>query len=191
VGYEFPDHLGDFMRHITQLTYRVLTGFSLAVFIGICTLWIRGHSKRDLITLTLADGRIAWIESVRNGIQVVHEANAAPTAYHWNRSVETPVDPLPARLHYGFGYFSGDVPIMFNGDDPRIVTMFVLAVPDAGIVAISAVLPSLWVARRCRHIVHSHRNSLRATQGLCMHCGYDLRASKGRCPECGRERNGK
>ena len=49
--------------------------------------------------------------------------------------------------------------------------------PLAAIVL--AILPAIWVYRRC-----FHRFGQRS--GVCPSCGYDLRATPDRCPECGR-----
>lgn len=53
-----------------------------------------------------------------------------------------------------------------------------LVVPLWLVLAVAAVLPTVWLAGRVR----AHR---RHRQGRCPACGYDLRASTGRCPECG------
>jgi hypothetical protein len=59
------------------------------------------------------------------------------------------------------------------------VTSTAFAVPYWAITMATAVWPGVMVWRRVR----SRR---RATQGLCVTCGYDLRGSPdGRCPECG------
>lgn len=59
----------------------------------------------------------------------------------------------------------------------RIWVLYAIpALPGIGIVSAIVVLHFL-AARR--------RQQVRAAQGLCLHCGYDLRSSKQRCPECG------
>lgn len=51
-------------------------------------------------------------------------------------------------------------------------------VPHWAIVALTAILPAVVVARLVR-------NRHRCRDNLCPKCGYDLRATPGRCPECG------
>jgi hypothetical protein len=46
------------------------------------------------------------------------------------------------------------------------------------VIALSSLLPALWIFR---HI----RNRRASKAGCCPTCGYDLRASPQRCPECG------
>lgn len=55
-------------------------------------------------------------------------------------------------------------------------------IPYWFVMALSSVLPLLWVRRR----LIRRRQWSRLNQGLCTMCGYDLRASPERCPECGR-----
>ena len=51
-----------------------------------------------------------------------------------------------------------------------------------GIAAVSFVVGSLTgYGAACRR-----RDWIRAREGQCLRCGYDLRASTDRCPECGR-----
>jgi hypothetical protein len=46
------------------------------------------------------------------------------------------------------------------------------------LVALTALLPLLWISLRLRQ-------RMKVKAGRCLACGYDLRASKDRCPECG------
>jgi hypothetical protein len=59
---------------------------------------------------------------------------------------------------------------------PVSVVEWTLHLPYWVIIAISSLLPLLWLARRLRN---------RHAPGCCRKCGYDLRATPERCPECG------
>jgi hypothetical protein len=51
-------------------------------------------------------------------------------------------------------------------------------VPIGGLVALTAIIPVLWVRRTLYQRAARRR-------GLCELCGYDLRATPEQCPECG------
>jgi hypothetical protein len=58
------------------------------------------------------------------------------------------------------------------------ISFRVAFVPIGGLVALTAVMPVLWLRRTLyRRAAQRH--------GLCAACGYDLRATPERCPECG------
>ena len=50
-----------------------------------------------------------------------------------------------------------------------------LAIPYWFLTIFTALIPTLWLYKRIKHIPHGH----------CSKCGYDLRVSKDWCPECG------
>jgi hypothetical protein len=53
-----------------------------------------------------------------------------------------------------------------------------IKIPAWSIVALTAILPAIWLSRH-RRASHRRRNN------KCPTCGYDLRATPTRCPECG------
>ncbi|HEY7088039.1 MAG TPA: hypothetical protein VH518_08120 [Tepidisphaeraceae bacterium] len=59
---------------------------------------------------------------------------------------------------------------------------WLLFAPGWYLMAITGVLPALWL---CLEVPRILRRRRRARAGHCLVCGYDLRASPERCPECG------
>ena len=60
----------------------------------------------------------------------------------------------------------------------RGVTYQIYAVPYWFLIPLTAILPIFWLRYRAQQ-------RMRAREGRCLNCGYDLRESKGKCPECG------
>jgi hypothetical protein len=61
------------------------------------------------------------------------------------------------------------------------VLHWMLVIPTWACTLVTALLPSLWMARSARRGWNGRRKPR-----VCSNCGYDLRATPGRCPECGR-----
>jgi hypothetical protein len=55
-------------------------------------------------------------------------------------------------------------------------------VPHWFVLFVMSLLPA---ARLLRHVRRTCRVRIRARQGRCLQCGYDVRATPDRCPECG------
>jgi hypothetical protein len=117
------------------------------------------------------------MESVRGGIQFVHQTNTPPDMFESGWQVMQPADPLPSNTRAGFGFVSTTTPI-WDGTQARTIgisaidmhpLLFVVVFGAAGAFAAHR----WWVRRR------------NVPGGLCRRCGYDLRASADRCPECG------
>lgn len=52
-------------------------------------------------------------------------------------------------------------------------------------IAVTGILPLIWVASVARSRLAEVKARERLGKGICPNCGYDLRATPNRCPECG------
>ena len=157
----------------------LLTALSLLLCVAVCVMWVRSHFRWDGVARWQQEpGRleaIAW-DSNRGRMSLNWGARPAspdaPGKVMWMRSGATPrgLGPVTAWQRWVYEYLRTD-----TGGGHAI---HFLAVHDAWLVAVTAILP----ARRLLAMRHRRR---RAAAGLCARCGYDLRGTPGRCPECG------
>jgi hypothetical protein len=91
----------------------------------------------------------------------------APPGKRWSTAWQA-ADELP------LGVVIGRAPT----GDPRAAPYFRILIPLWLLVAVTALLPALWLWLA----VQSWR---KRGPGLCSKCGYDVRANEDRCPECG------
>ena len=99
-------------------------------------------------------------------------------------------DPLTGRPYYGAYETLPAAPDRWTiGPDSPYWLMLnttEIHLPSAGVIAVTAILPSLFVIGWLWLLPARLRRNRAARLGLCPDCGYDLRATPGRCPECGR-----
>jgi hypothetical protein len=171
---------------------------SLMLCIAAGVMWVRSASTGDTVLLQHHRPgpprgvlRFAQLWSGGGGLRIgvgrfrttdpIHQIFAGPYPF-WAWSEYDP-GPNP----YPFDRFDRGSNVTFAGLQlhhldygiPTYDEWFLsLTVPYALIIAITALLPILWIRRTIR----ARR---RARLGLCLRCGYDLRATTGPCPECG------
>jgi hypothetical protein len=182
------------MRRIIRC---ILCGFSCAMLLGTCVVWVRSYWVIDVFSASsavnrewtddgLAYSRTVWaIDTGRGGIRFGEYKTlgstaplpAAPKLQHlrgnrWGQPVRYPASyfmPLKIPNALGFGLDR----LVGPRGELRSVT-----IPCYFLATISSALPLRsalqWVRRRCRE-----------RTGCCLACGYDLRASRNTCPECG------
>jgi len=159
-----------------RLLFNFLSVLSLLLFISIFALWL-DLSQRNAITFYTTASRYS-IDALRGSVRVVVEGGTlrsngtfkAPPGTHWDL---TWANIQPLALGFGFG--------KSPRSDPKAAPYLGVMVPWWALLAVTAVLPGLWLPLHLRA-----RRRLQASANLCPHCGYDLRASPDRCPECGK-----
>jgi hypothetical protein len=118
----------------------------------------------------------------------VSQAYRATPAIRWQSNVR-PVMPVGAAQtptsatwwgRLGFQTAGGNSWFINDEYYPGAYRDVRVAVPHGFVVALSAVVPTIWSGLWLR------RARARRRIGRCPECGYDLRESPERCPECGR-----
>ena len=188
------------MKRLRTILMNLWAVVSLALCIGTCVLWVRGHRIGD--TFILRDTRggppwtvrfvQAWSEGggIRLMIGRLSRTDMLPSA-----RVNVPDPPFEhatydfgprpypinrfegtAWTHGGFEFFRYDYAIPTYSTWQRSVTAPCWA------LAIGLAIALLLGTRR---IAKAGVRRRRRANGRCVICGYDLRATPGRCPECG------
>jgi hypothetical protein len=146
-------------------------------------------SHRGRIVVAFAQPIQKWLEPLRLTITVYGE-KSLPTNSFITRSGQVTImsfDVPPAVIRNGYGFskawgYTSTTKTIAPGKNVLLggETIHIYAVPDWTLIlgCIMAIVITRIPGRRAR---------LRASRGLCRHCGYDLRATPQRCPECGAE----
>jgi hypothetical protein len=173
------------MSRFTLRLFKVLTAFSLVLFITATAAWARSYFARDSVGLGL--GHIAAYAEWSEGTLVLDFAIRAPQVpaaqylMHWHRAPEQIV-PRYFHLHessyldvrWSLGSYG------YSGAARNGIGWRTLFIPFAVVCVLSVLLPLRWLA-----LEPLRRRERRRLSGRCASCGYDLRASTDRCPECG------
>jgi hypothetical protein len=163
------------------------TVLSLLVFVAGGVLWVRSLYVRDMVTVYAGERRAWWITTRPGALQWTQVTNTVGNMYlqEWKtyRPTRTfPIDRLSQETHYGFGVARWTGWVTPASDDPvpgtRKTSFIRIAVPNAAVMALAAMVPGLW-------LLNTVRRRRRISAGHCVACGYDLRATPERCPECG------
>jgi hypothetical protein len=173
--------VGAMMRRLRRILLNVVTVLSLLLCLAAITLWIRGRTQLDDLSI-YRPLRYINFRSVEGRFQLDFWSASAP---FWGRSIELGGGDL-AQLRYGHLPFSWEVGGFAYGGTVEqhgviVVTGREFAGPAWFVVLALAGLPAV----RLRGAVKRRRARKRAFRGLCPSCGYDLRATPDRCPECG------
>lgn len=175
----------------------ILSAVSLLLCVGIGLLWSRSHQHADHVTFTRIRNvgdthQISYfaLESRHGGLAAKLDTEIYQLAYITDAERARPVNVWRAqRGERG----PSDYPQAFSRSAPKwggfsyqwttnpATVARDLIVPAWFAMALTAVLPLIWLARAERR----SRRDARRRAGLCVTCGFDLRATPTRCPECG------
>ena len=161
----------------------LLTLVSLLLFVGVLASWVSSYLADDLwcrwldgrLILVGANGRMGrnfgerYFDPRGGGTRSLVESLRAGSA-PFGRNVTAPIPPKRIAVL--------GVELVVAVDTAGKTESWLLCVPGAYLVAITAVAPAVWLATWLRR-------RRRKGRGYCQGCGYDLRATPGRCPECG------
>lgn len=179
--------------------FAIFAIFSLAIWFIVLAGWIRSRAHADVVWFQFARKFVILkLDRSMFVVVVVHDWDSSdPTSWSWIdlRSANMPDDPqlvltsgtsqLTQTNLAGIQVTTGTaVKVIFRDEKPLTTPKpaRVVGVPWWMILSLPGIVPLLWLflfIRRRRRLV------IRARNGLCLNCGYDLRASTGRCPECG------
>jgi hypothetical protein len=165
-----------------------LTVLSLAAFIGLTVMFIRGFWSRDVFELDAwsprrisTSVRLDWgMGHVMLTVDRIHYDPSTHFAFHWN----------PGQRYWSFGRLSDRIDyIQLPGlwyfrlfRDARVIntgklSTFGIAIPDVLLIILAGVVPAVWLVARKRRQIAGH----------CVKCGYNLTGNiSGVCPECGK-----
>ncbi|HEV8377561.1 MAG TPA: hypothetical protein VGP99_01830 [Tepidisphaeraceae bacterium] len=149
-----------------RILFHILVSLSCLLCLTSIVFWYRSHHITSP-TLKIADSINIRKTSPRYWI-VTHPNNLTlcrQVGKNWHH-------PLKEFKVLGirFGGLYGQNSMLWN-----------LVIPFWLLTTLFAILPFAEIPL----LIRALKKSLRHTQGLCPHCGYDLRASPDRCPECG------
>jgi hypothetical protein len=160
---------------VRRRLFNFVAGVSLVWCLATVAFCVRSYRRMDIVRIKTST---RWVAAALNQGQLQtstwpRSAHDPPVSAGWE-SVPANVresagpSPLWSSWFAGFGY----------GHDMGISGMQLVVLPAWWLIAITAVLPAVWIYHRIR------RRRWKA-QHRCAHCGYDLRATPDRCPECG------
>jgi hypothetical protein len=167
---------------VLRTLFHLLAGASLLLCVATFALWSRSNRQSDLIFLgdghhcfCTLPGRI-WIGISKNPDWIGGRYESGPVTDAHDSSgpfLGFARRTIPGGARYetiGFVYEHFSYPAR-----PLPRDFLCIAVPLWFPTVLTAVVPLLWLNRRCAP----------RTPGICHVCGYDLRATPERCPECG------
>jgi hypothetical protein len=187
------------MKRVRLWLFNLVAGMSLGCVLLTLVFWFRGASRIDRISYTCvthdevaplrfdvfvfqSDG--ATISVWREFRKVFNTAQAAKMAAlntdlpRWNWEVTPHASSGLLRLR-PIGFLR-DVERPVRGENQTIGRSLIFAA-DWMLALVFSLPPGMWIILAKQRRVRQRR----ASNGLCVKCGYDLRASPDRCPECG------
>ncbi len=189
----------------------VLTLASLAVFVALVALRVRGQWTADAFTRNgrrqsgreattyergfwLSRGGVYWwsrtvrgvYESEEDAALVVRVAAEPASAHDTRPAFRARVAPGSIWSRLGFSLTRSEG-LLLTGSSPESGVVRPVSGADSSITITTPLWPAmaLFAFLPTARAVRAYRHARRRKPGYCRACGYDLRATPQRCPECG------
>lgn len=180
------------MKRLGRWLFNFAAGASLLLCAAMAVIWVRSHLINDRLYWSrfwddaqwsywsqhilhsgageIAYARIVQGQSLNPGWQAVLSTQNTPARKYSTSPSTRPAIGFSVQWSY-WGITYGHRPFGPGRADEIVVPIWT-------IIAISAILPGIWLLRQ--RMLRRRRMA-----GRCATCGYDLRATPDRCPECG------